>query len=105
PGQADYRVLQYDRYRVLLPSPEVSLGPNRSLDDDPTASLWGHPGRAQQAELQWRLSLPLIVLIMTLFAVPMARANPRQGRYLKRLPALLLYMGYLRLPIAMRSQL
>jgi lipopolysaccharide export system permease protein len=104
PGQADYRVLQYDRYGVLLPSPEVSLGPNRSLDDDPTASLWGHPGRAQQAELQWRLSLPLIVLIMTLFAVPMARANPRQGRYLKLLPALFLYMGYLGLLIAMRSQ-
>src|SRR5690606_31640112 len=52
PGQADYRVLRYDRYGVLLPSPEGSLAPNRSLDDDPTSSLWGHKGRAQQAELQ-----------------------------------------------------
>ena len=104
PGQADYRVLQYDRYGVLLPSPEANLGPNRSLDDDPTSTLWGHPGKAQQAELQWRLSLPLIVLIMTLFAVPMAKANPRQGRYLKLLPALFLYMSYLGLLIAMRSQ-
>src|SRR5690606_40140672 len=50
------------------------------------------------------LSLPLIVLIMTLFAVPMAKANPRQGRYLKLLPALFLYMSYLGLLIAMRSQ-
>lgn len=105
PGQADYRVLQYDRYGVLLPSSEVDLGTNRSLEDDPTVSLWGHPGRAQQAELQWRLSLPLIVLIMTLFAVPMARVNPRQGRYLKLLPALFLYMSYLGLLIAMRSQI
>ncbi|HTO20440.1 MAG TPA: LPS export ABC transporter permease LptF [Pseudomonas sp.] len=104
PGQADYRVLQYDRYGVLLPSPEANLGPNRSLDDDPTSTLWRHPGRAQQAELQWRLSLPLIVLVMTLFAVPMAKANPRQGRYLKLLPALFLYMSYLGLLIAMRSQ-
>lgn len=105
PGQAGYRVLQYDRYGVLLPSPDGDLGPNRSLDDDPTATLWGDPGRAQQAELQWRLSLPLIVLIVTLFAVPMARANPRQGRYLKLLPALFLYMSYLGLLIAMRSQM
>jgi lipopolysaccharide export system permease protein len=104
PGQADYRVLRYDRYGVLLPSP-AGITSNYNLEDDPTVSLWGHPGRAQQAELQWRLSLPLIVLVMTLFAVPMAKANPRQGRYLKLLPALFLYMSYLGLLIAMRSQM
>lgn len=103
PGQADYRILHYDRYGVLLPSP-VAIAPNYNLEDDPTSSLWGNPRPAQKAELQWRLSLPIIVLVMTLFAVPMAKANPRQGRYLKLLPALFLYMSYLGLLIAMRSQ-
>lgn len=104
PGQADYRILRYDRYGVLLPTP-AGIGANYNLEDDPTASLWGHQGKAQQAELQWRLSLPIIVLVVTLFAVPMAKANPRQGRYLKLLPALFLYMSYLGLLIAMRSQI
>jgi lipopolysaccharide export system permease protein len=33
------------------------------------------------AELQWRISLPLMVLILTLLAVPLAELEPRQGRY------------------------
>ena len=58
-----------------------------------------------RAELQWRLSIPLLVFVVTVLAVPLARVNPRQGRFLKLLPAILLYMAYLALLIAMRGQL
>ena len=58
-----------------------------------------------QAELQWRLSIPLLVFVVTLLAVPLAKVNPRQGRFLKLLPAILLYMAYLALLIGARGQL
>ena len=45
------------------------------------------------------------MLIVTLIAVPLARVNPRQGRFLKLLPAILLYMAYLALLVAARSAL
>jgi lipopolysaccharide export system permease protein len=58
-----------------------------------------------RTELQWRLSLPLLVFIVTLMAVPLSRVNPRQGRFLKLLPAILLYMAYLSILIAARGAL
>ncbi|TRX76343.1 LPS export ABC transporter permease LptF [Pseudomonas mangiferae] len=104
PGSADYRAVQYDTYGLLLPKPEVSseIGEREAV---PTHELIGSDNPRYQAELQWRMSIPLLVFIVTLLAVPLARVNPRQGRFLKLLPAVLLYMGYLALLIAARGQL
>lgn len=104
PGQPDYRAIQYDRYGVLLPKPEVA-GEMNEREGIPTAELFGSENLRHQAELQWRLSIPLLVFVVTVLAVPLARVNPRQGRFLKLLPAILLYMAYLALLIAMRGQL
>lgn len=104
PGQADYRAIQYDRYGVLLPKPEVA-GEMNEREGIPTAELIGSTNLRHQAELQWRLSIPLLVFVVTVLAVPLSRVNPRQGRFLKLLPAILLYMSYLALLIAMRGQL
>ncbi|EWC42865.1 LPS export ABC transporter permease LptF [Pseudomonas stutzeri] len=104
PGQADYRAIQYDTYGVLLPKPEVAaeLSEREAL---PTRELLGSDNIRHQTELQWRLSLPLLVFIVTVLAVPLAKVNPRQGRFLKLLPAILLYMTYLALLIAARGAL
>ncbi|MFG0380827.1 LPS export ABC transporter permease LptF [Pseudomonas sp. zbq_18] len=104
PGQADYRVIKYDTYGVLLPKPSVSneIGEREAI---PTRELFGSDKPREQAELQWRLSIPMLVFVVTLLAVPLARVNPRQGRFLKLLPAILLYMTYLGLLIAARGQL
>jgi lipopolysaccharide export system permease protein len=104
PGEADYRAIRYDTYGVLLPKPsvEVKVGERETMT---TQQLLNSPQPRMQSELQWRLSSPLLVLIVTLIAVPLSRANPRQGRFLKLLPAILLYMAYLALLVAARSAL
>lgn len=104
PGQANYRAIQYDTYGVLLPKPEVSieLSEREAL---PTRELFGSDDIRLQSELQWRFSLPLLVFIVTLLAVPLSKVNPRQGRFLKLLPAVLLYMTYLALLVAARGAL
>ena len=104
PGQADYRATQYETHGVLLPKPSVSaeIGEREAV---PTRELIGSDEPRYQAELQWRLSIPLLVFIVTLLAVPLARVNPRQGRFLKLLPAILLYMAYLTILIAARGAL
>ena len=45
---------------------------------------------------KWRLS-PLLVPIVVLLALPLGQVNPRQGRYAKLLPGILLYLLYLAL--------
>jgi lipopolysaccharide export system permease protein len=105
PGQADYRAIKYDTYGALLPKPDIS---DEITDRDaiPTSELLtGESSLRNSAELQWRLSLPILVFIVTLMAVPLARVNPRQGRFLKLLPAILLYMAYLTILIAARGAL
>lgn len=104
PGQADYRVIQYDTYGVLLPKPSVAADISER-EAIPTSQLIGSDDPRLQSELQWRLSIPLLVFIVTLMAVPLSRVNPRQGRFLKLLPAILLYMTYLGLLVAARSAL
>jgi len=104
PGQADYRAIKYDTYGVLLSKPDVS---EEVTDRDAMATrdLLGNPDLRARAELEWRVSLPLLVFIVTLMAVPLSRVNPRQGRFLKLLPAVLLYMAYLTILIAARGAL
>ena len=46
------------------------------------------------AELQWRLSIPLMVFTLTLVAVPLSRVNPRSGKFAKLLPAVIIYIFY-----------
>ncbi len=104
PGQADYRAIQYDTYGVLLPKPSVS-GEISEREAVPTRDLLGSDNPRFQSELQWRLSIPVLVFVVTLLAVPLSRVNPRQGRFLKLLPAILLYMTYLALLIAARGAL
>jgi len=104
PGQADYRAIQYDTYGVLLPKPEVAVEVT-DREAMPTRQLLGSDKGRMQSELQWRLSIPLLVFVITLLAVPLSRVNPRQGRFLKLLPAILLYMAYLALLIAARGAL
>jgi len=105
PGRADYRIIRYDSYGVLLPKAEPVSNIGLREEALPTGMLWSSSDVRHQAELQWRLSIPLLVFVVTLLAVPLSRVNPRQGRFIKILPAILLYMAYLALLIFMRGAL
>ncbi|MBI1194713.1 MAG: LPS export ABC transporter permease LptF [Gammaproteobacteria bacterium] len=47
-----------------------------------------------QAELQWRFSEPLSVILLALLAVPLSRSQPRQGRFARMFMAILIYAIY-----------
>lgn len=104
PGEAGYRVTRYDTYAVLLPKPTVGLTAS-DRESMTVAELLASPHQKMKTELHWRLSIPVLALVVTLLAVPLSRVNPRQGRFLKLLPAIFLYMAYLGLLIASRDAL
>ncbi|WP_293266807.1 LPS export ABC transporter permease LptF [Neptunomonas sp.] len=96
PGQANYQEVKYAEYGFLMPRPGDNLrGPE--IEAMTVSELMGRSGTYYQAELHWRFSTPLLALIITLIAVPMSKTNPRQGRYAKLIPSILLYMLYLTL--------
>ncbi|MFT3741796.1 MAG: LPS export ABC transporter permease LptF [Gammaproteobacteria bacterium] len=97
PGQLDFQVVKYQTYGIRI-EPNV-LPADKRVEAIPTSVLW--PARHQSleyaAEMQWRMSLPLMALILALIAVPLSKVDPRQGRFAQLLPALLLYTVYLNL--------
>lgn len=103
PGRADYRVFEFDRYRIRLP--DVRVGTIRKPDALATAALLGSDSPRHRAELQWRLALPVSVLVLALLAVPISHSQPRQGRYARLLLALLAYIVYVNLLAAGRNMI
>ncbi len=96
PGEADYREIGFSEYGFLMPQSNVI----QRAEDIQAMTLWElleHDGVKYHSELHWRLSMPLLVCIIALIAVPMSKTNPRQGRYAKLIPSILLYMFYLTL--------
>jgi lipopolysaccharide export system permease protein len=55
------------------------------------------------SEWMWRVSMPALVPIVALLAFALSKVNPRQGRYLKLLPAILLYLSYIVMIVAARN--
>jgi lipopolysaccharide export system permease protein len=102
PGQHDYQITYFEEYGSRLED-------SKPLDTEPktdaisTQDLLDSDDLELQATLQWRLSIPLLVLVVTLLAVPLARTNNRQGRFGKLLPAIVLYFTYLVSLNAMRG--
>lgn len=92
PGQASWRRLEFVEHGVLIAQQPVAV--RSRVAAMPTTSLWGMSHRNAKAELQWRLSMPLSVLLLTLVAVPLSKAEPREGRYGKLLTAVLVYVLY-----------
>lgn len=103
PGRRDYRVFEFDSYRLRLPDLKGST--IRKADALSTATLLGSDLPRHAAELHWRLALPVSVLVLALLAVPISHSQPRQGRYARLLLALLAYVVYVNLLGAGRTLL
>jgi len=95
PGQKDYRLMNFSSYEQLLDIPQLRSRWEDQVESASTQQLWHSKSAPERAYLHWRLSLPVLVLVVAVLAVPLSRTNPRQGRYAKMIPAVLLYLVYL----------
>lgn len=102
PGQPRARIMKYEMYGVQMQDRNIS-DHARKESVQPTSVLLSHNNNVSKAELQWRISLPLLIPVIVLMALPLARVHPRQGRFAKLLPGVLLYLLYLALLIVARS--
>ncbi len=103
-GQAQLQELAFSSYSLVIGDQEVQKR-RRKLAALPINELLDDNSPDAQAELQWRLALPISIPLLILIAVPMAQVSPRQGKFAKLMPALGLYMGYFLLLLAGRRAL
>lgn len=95
PGQSNYEVVSFRSYAQYLPDNNYQTKTRDVIDAMTTTELLQANTPEAFSALQWRLSMPLLVLVVALLAVPLSRTQPRRGRYAKMIPAILLYVVYL----------
>jgi lipopolysaccharide export system permease protein len=94
PGAADYKIYEFQRYAMRVDAIEGHAARAPTTKALTTFSLLKEPTPAHMAELSWRLGLPTSALILTLLAIPLSFVNPRAGRSMNLVLALLIYMAY-----------
>lgn len=100
----EFRTVSFGKYHIEIQEKKVAHK-RRKLSALSTAELFEEDLPESRAAIQWRFAFPIACLILTLIAVPLSVVNPRQGKFAKMLPALLLFLGYFLLLTAMRSAL
>lgn len=98
----DFRITHFDEYQAYLGHQDINNEKNEA-EELSVNELLNSTSPTAKAELNWRVSLVLAVPLMALIAVPLSRVNPRQGRFAKVLPALLLYLIYFLLQSSLKS--
>ena len=94
PGSAQFRAMpSFAELTIPVRLPPATAAIT-DLDAQPTAALFASPDPKRQAMLQWRISMPLMCIVLTVLAVPLARLKPRQGRYARVWLALVVYIIY-----------
>jgi lipopolysaccharide export system permease protein len=94
PGQLEYRTLEFDRYSIRIESrPDRPIGERRAKAL-PTFDLVTRPTATNLGEILWRIGAPVMALLVTLLAIPLSYTNPRVGRSINLIIAVLAFAVY-----------
>lgn len=93
PGALDFQMIEYEEYGQLVEKDDPSSGKAR-ISAAPTRTLMGATDARSVAELQWRISIVLMIPVIALLAIPLAQVKPRQGRFTRLVPAMVLCFLY-----------
>ncbi len=94
PGEKSYKIEKFENYGFKLKSSALSL--SNQIKFMPTLELLKQYQKNPQAraEFQWRLAMPISVMLLSLLGFLLSKANPRQGKFTRLFPAILCYVLY-----------
>jgi len=97
PGKADFQAMEFERYRMRVSTAGPMLGDTK-VEGMSTATLFAMPqNRLVDAELQYRITAPIMCLVLMLLAIPLGFVNPRAGASANLILAVLIFFTYLNL--------
>ena len=103
-GQKNFKFLDYEQHGILIQKKNRSAGKVHS-EQNTVAGLWSSARMSDRVELQWRITIPIVLVTLAFVAVPLSHISPRQGRFGKIGYALAVYLVYLNLLVMTRAQL
>lgn len=93
PDSAEVSTTEFERYAIRVETKESAAEP-ATTKSKPTTTLLSENSPTSHAELQWRLAIPISALILVLLAIPLSFVDPRAGRSLNMMFALLIFIIY-----------
>jgi lipopolysaccharide export system permease protein len=97
PTDPNFQMMQFEKYGVLVATQTKAASGYKSAKSTPLNILLEERSFANYAELLWRISLPLMGIILMVLAIPLGYVNPRVGRSANLIIALILVVLYLNL--------
>ncbi len=96
PGDENINILNFDLYDLEIVSGELkkSLAIYTKIEGKNTLDLIKEGGRYANAELQWRLSQPITILILSVFGIFLGKTSPRGGKGVNLLVGVIVFMLY-----------
>jgi len=96
PGDENVNILDFDRYDLEIVSGEVqkSLSNFSEIEEKTTIDLILQGGKLANAEIQWRLSQPISILILSIIGVFLGKTSPRTGKGVNLLFGVIIFMLY-----------
>lgn len=104
PGQAQFRIMEFSEAGFPI-SVRGGVSTASKAEMKSSRDLLASSDLRDRAELQWRISTPILALVLMVLAVPLAKLRPRQGRFGKIGIAILAYFVYSELLAASRAWL
>lgn len=93
PNTAEFSTTEFARYSIRILANELNQAPPNTMSKS-SVELFESTDLNSKAELHWRFSIPISAFILVLMAIPLSNVDPRAGRSLNFMMAILIYVIY-----------
>ena len=91
-NNAKYNQASFEKYRITLEKPASEKITETNVETQTTAKLLANTQKPEvKAELGYRFTMPWLIIIAAMLATPLSQVRPRQGRWLRLLPSVLIF--------------
>jgi len=96
PGSKNINILDFELYDLEIVSGDVqkSISSFSEIEEKNTIDLLREGGLKANAEIQWRVSQPISVLILSIFGVFLGKSSPRTGKGINLIIGVVVFMLY-----------
>ena len=106
PGQPRYTQAEFQSYRLRLENDKEAKFESTEVEALATTKLWeNRHDPVVASELGWRIFVPFTILVALMLATALSEVSPRQGRYLKLFPALLIFASLIVALMAIKTRI
>lgn len=100
-----YTQAEFQHYRLRLENKQKELE-SPEVEAFTLKQLWDKRHEpVVRSELGWRISAPFVIFLALMLATALAEVNPRQGRYYKLFPAILLFASLIVALMAVKTRI